>query len=64
MTVSAPPWMRVAPAHPDTVATALSGSDGLAVVATKTGPANLVAHAATNLVSHALCRDAEPCATA
>lgn len=50
-TVSALLWMQVAPAHLDTVATALAGHDELAVVAATTGP--------TNLVAHALCRDAE-----
>ncbi|MET7986923.1 MULTISPECIES: AsnC family transcriptional regulator [unclassified Streptomyces] len=51
VTVSALLWMQVAPAHLDTVATALAGHDELAVVAATTGP--------TNLVAHALCRDAE-----
>ena len=44
----------VAPAHLDTVATALAGHEELAVVAVvaaTTGP--------TNLVAQALCRDAE-----
>ncbi|MFB7241697.1 AsnC family transcriptional regulator [Streptomyces populi] len=51
VTVSALLWMQVAPARPDTVATALAGHDELAVVAATTGP--------TNLVAHAPCRDAE-----
>ncbi|MEU6271979.1 Lrp/AsnC family transcriptional regulator [Streptomyces populi] len=51
VTVSALLWMQVAPAHLDTVATALAGHDELALVAATTGP--------TNLVAHALCRDAE-----
>ncbi|MFE2530890.1 Lrp/AsnC family transcriptional regulator [Streptomyces sp. NPDC059371] len=51
VTVSALLWMQVAPAHLDTVATALAGHDELAVVAATTGP--------TNLVAQALCRDAE-----
>ncbi|MGW3666501.1 Lrp/AsnC family transcriptional regulator [Streptomyces sp. NPDC005141] len=51
VTVSALLWMQVAPAHLDTVATALAGHEELAVVAATTGP--------TNLVAHALCRDAE-----
>jgi DNA-binding Lrp family transcriptional regulator len=51
VTVSALLWMQVAPAHLDAVATALAGHDELAVVAATTGP--------TNLVAHALCRDAE-----
>jgi DNA-binding Lrp family transcriptional regulator len=51
VTVSALLWMQVAPAHLDTVATALARHDELAVVAATTGP--------TNLVAHALCRDAE-----
>ncbi|MFD8734231.1 AsnC family transcriptional regulator [Streptomyces sp. NPDC059618] len=50
VTVSALLWMQVAPAHLDTVATALAGHDELAVVAATTGP--------TNLVAHALCGDA------
>jgi hypothetical protein len=41
----------MSPAHPGTVATALAGHEELAVVAATTGP--------TNLVAHALCRDAE-----
>ncbi|MGF1240354.1 Lrp/AsnC family transcriptional regulator [Streptomyces sp. NPDC004684] len=51
ITVSALLWMQVAPAHLETVATALTGHEELALVAATTGPANLVAHA--------LCRDAE-----
>jgi DNA-binding Lrp family transcriptional regulator len=51
VTVSALLWMQVAPAHLETVATALARHDELAVVAATTGP--------TNLVAHALCRDAE-----
>ncbi|MET9970872.1 AsnC family transcriptional regulator [Streptomyces sp. NPDC006356] len=51
ITVSALLWMQVAPAHLETVATALAGHEELALVAATTGP--------TNLVSHALCRDAE-----
>ncbi|GAB7106689.1 AsnC family transcriptional regulator [Streptomyces phaeofaciens JCM 4814] len=51
VTVSALLWMQVAPAHLDAVATALAGHEELAVVAATTGP--------TNLVAHALCRDAE-----
>ncbi|MER5757451.1 AsnC family transcriptional regulator [Streptomyces sp. NPDC002088] len=51
VTVSALLWMQVAPAHLDDVATALAGHEELAVVAATTGP--------TNLVAHALCRDAE-----
>ncbi|MFE4698207.1 Lrp/AsnC family transcriptional regulator [Streptomyces sp. NPDC056738] len=51
VTASALLWMQVAPAHLDTVATALAGHDELAVVAATTGP--------TNLFAHALCRDAE-----
>ncbi|MFJ6836945.1 Lrp/AsnC family transcriptional regulator [Streptomyces sp. NPDC091209] len=51
VTVSSLLWMQVAPAHLDAVATALAGHDELAVVAATTGP--------TNLVAHALCRDAE-----
>jgi DNA-binding Lrp family transcriptional regulator len=51
ITVSALLWMQVAPAHLDTVATALAGHEELAVVAATTGP--------TNLVAQALCRDAE-----
>ncbi|KUJ69444.1 AsnC family transcriptional regulator [Streptomyces albus subsp. albus] len=51
VTVSALLWMQVAPAHLDTVATALAGHEELAVVAATTGP--------TNLVAHALCQDAE-----
>ncbi|MFI6444433.1 Lrp/AsnC family transcriptional regulator [Kitasatospora sp. NPDC050543] len=50
-TVSALLWMQVAPSHLDEVATALAAHDELAVVAATTGP--------TNLVAHALCRDAE-----
>ncbi|MFD8418005.1 Lrp/AsnC family transcriptional regulator [Streptomyces sp. NPDC059466] len=50
-TVSALLWMQVAPAHLDAVATELAGHQELAVVAATTGP--------TNLVAHALCRDAE-----
>ncbi|NUS14147.1 MAG: AsnC family transcriptional regulator [Streptomyces sp.] len=49
--VSALMWMQVAPAHLDAVATELAGHHELAVVAATTGP--------TNLVAHALCRDAE-----
>jgi hypothetical protein len=41
----------VSPAHPGTVATALAGHEELAVVAATTG--------LTNLVAHALCREAE-----
>ncbi|MFD0274115.1 Lrp/AsnC family transcriptional regulator [Kitasatospora sp. NPDC127111] len=51
ITVSALLWMQVAPAHLDTVATALAGHEELALVAATTGP--------TNLVAHALCRNAE-----
>ncbi|UNO41803.1 AsnC family transcriptional regulator [Streptomyces sp. MST-110588] len=51
VTVSALLWMQVVPAHLDAVATALAGHEELAVVAATTGP--------TNLVAHALCRDAE-----
>ncbi|WKX74091.1 Lrp/AsnC family transcriptional regulator [Streptomyces sp. XD-27] len=51
VTVSALLWMQVAPAHLDAVATELAGHEELAVVAATTGP--------TNLVAHALCRDAE-----
>ncbi|WP_392958958.1 Lrp/AsnC ligand binding domain-containing protein [Streptomyces sp. LN245] len=51
VTVSALLWTQVASAHLDTVATTLAGHDELAVVAATTGP--------TNLVAHALCRDAE-----
>ncbi len=51
VTVSALLWMQVAPAHLDEVATALATHEELAVVAATTGP--------TNLVAHALCRDAE-----
>ncbi|WP_037617242.1 Lrp/AsnC family transcriptional regulator [Streptomyces aureus] len=51
VTVSALLWMQVAPAHLDAVATELAGHDELALVAATTGP--------TNLVAHALCRDAE-----
>ncbi|MEV6531905.1 Lrp/AsnC family transcriptional regulator [Streptomyces sp. NPDC051639] len=51
VTVSALLWMQVAPAHLDAVATELAGHQELAVVAATTGP--------TNLVAHALCRDAE-----
>jgi Transcriptional regulators len=51
VTVSALLWMQVAPAHLETVATALARHDELAVVAATTGP--------TNLVAHALCRDGE-----
>jgi DNA-binding Lrp family transcriptional regulator len=51
VTVSALLWMQVAPAHLDAVATALAGHEELAVVAATTGP--------TNLLAHALCRDAE-----
>ncbi|MFH8658651.1 Lrp/AsnC family transcriptional regulator [Streptomyces afghaniensis] len=51
ITVSALLWMQVAPAHLETVATALAGHEELALVAATTGP--------TNLVAHALCRDAE-----
>ncbi|MFE5140461.1 Lrp/AsnC family transcriptional regulator [Streptomyces fagopyri] len=50
VTVSALLWMQVAPAHLDAVATELAGHQELAVVAATTGP--------TNLVAHALCRDA------
>ncbi|MFF2044999.1 Lrp/AsnC family transcriptional regulator [Kitasatospora sp. NPDC058170] len=50
-TVSALLWMQVAPSRLDEVATALAGHEELAVVAATTGP--------TNLVAHALCRDAE-----
>ncbi|MEU1532409.1 Lrp/AsnC family transcriptional regulator [Streptomyces fagopyri] len=50
VTVSALLWMQVAPAHLDAVATELAGHHELAVVAATTGP--------TNLVAHALCRDA------
>ncbi|NUU22897.1 MAG: Lrp/AsnC family transcriptional regulator [Streptomycetaceae bacterium] len=50
-TVSALLWMQVAPSRLDEVATALATHDELAVVAATTGP--------TNLVAHALCRDAE-----
>ncbi len=51
VTVSALLWMQVAPAHLDAVATALANHEELAVVAATTGP--------TNLVAHALCRNAE-----
>ncbi len=51
VTVSAFLWMQVAPSQLDTVATELAGHRELAVVAATTGP--------TNLVAHALCRDAE-----
>ncbi|WP_035844364.1 Lrp/AsnC family transcriptional regulator [Kitasatospora azatica] len=51
VTVSALLWMQVAPARLDAVATALAGHRELAVVAATTG--------STNLVAHALCRDAE-----
>ncbi|MDH6436841.1 DNA-binding Lrp family transcriptional regulator [Streptomyces sp. SAI-144] len=51
VTVSALLWMQISPAHLDTVATALAGHEELALVAATTGP--------TNLVAHALCRDAE-----
>ncbi|POX56306.1 AsnC family transcriptional regulator [Streptomyces sp. Ru71] len=51
VTVSALLWMQIAPAHLETVATALSGHEELAVVAATTGP--------TNLVAQALCQDAE-----
>lgn len=51
VTVSALLWMQVAPAHLETVATALAGHEELALVAATTGP--------TNLVAHALCPDAE-----
>ncbi|GAA1245960.1 AsnC family transcriptional regulator [Kitasatospora nipponensis] len=51
ITVSALLWMQVAPSRLDEVATALAAHDELAVVAATTGP--------TNLVAHALCRDAE-----
>ncbi|MFI9103516.1 Lrp/AsnC family transcriptional regulator [Streptomyces fildesensis] len=51
VTVSALLWMQVAPSHLDAVATELAGHHELAVVAATTGP--------TNLVAHALCRDAE-----
>ncbi|MGC0416147.1 Lrp/AsnC family transcriptional regulator [Embleya sp. AB8] len=51
ITVSALLWMQVAPAHLDTVATALATHDELALVAATTGP--------TNLVAHALCQNAE-----
>ncbi|MET7738479.1 Lrp/AsnC family transcriptional regulator [Streptomyces sp. NPDC005402] len=51
VTVSALLWMQVPPAHLDDVATALARHEELAVVAATTGP--------TNLVAHALCRDAE-----
>ncbi|MET7299982.1 Lrp/AsnC family transcriptional regulator [Embleya sp. NPDC005575] len=50
-TVSALLWMQVAPSRLDEVATVLAGHEELAVVAATTGP--------TNLVAHALCRDAE-----
>ncbi|MEW1910070.1 Lrp/AsnC family transcriptional regulator [Kitasatospora sp. NPDC085895] len=50
-TVSALLWMQVAPSRLDEVATALATHDELAVVAATTGP--------TNLVAHALCRNAE-----
>ncbi|MFI9327135.1 Lrp/AsnC family transcriptional regulator [Kitasatospora sp. NPDC052868] len=50
-TVSALLWMQVAPSRLDEVATELAGHEELAVVAATTGP--------TNLVAHALCRDAE-----
>ncbi|MFE4552359.1 Lrp/AsnC family transcriptional regulator [Streptomyces sp. NPDC056785] len=50
VTVSALLWMQVAPAHLEAVATELAGHQELAVVAATTGP--------TNLVAHALCRDA------
>ncbi|MFJ2563214.1 Lrp/AsnC family transcriptional regulator [Streptomyces sp. NPDC087568] len=50
-TVSALLWMQVAPSRLDEVATALAAHDELAVVAATTGP--------TNLIAHALCRDAE-----
>ncbi|WP_406208789.1 Lrp/AsnC family transcriptional regulator [Kitasatospora sp. NBC_01560] len=49
--VSALLWMQVAPSRLDEVATTLATHDELAVVAATTGP--------TNLVAHALCRDAE-----
>ncbi|MCM2417022.1 Lrp/AsnC family transcriptional regulator [Streptomyces sp. RKAG293] len=51
VTVSALLWMQVAPSHLDAVATELAGHHELAVVAATTGP--------TNLVAHALCRDAD-----
>ncbi|MET7683985.1 AsnC family transcriptional regulator [Streptomyces sp. NPDC005423] len=51
VTVSALLWMQVAPVHLDDVAGALAGHEELALVAATTGP--------TNLVAHALCRDAE-----
>ncbi|PJM92435.1 Lrp/AsnC family transcriptional regulator [Streptomyces sp. CB01373] len=50
-TVSALLWVQVAPSRVDEVATALAAHDELAVVAATTGP--------TNLIAHALCRDAE-----
>ncbi|MFB7617100.1 Lrp/AsnC family transcriptional regulator [Kitasatospora sp. NPDC056181] len=50
-TVSALLWMQVAPSRLDEVATTLAAHDELAVVAATTG--------STNLVAHALCRDAE-----
>ncbi|WP_282791652.1 Lrp/AsnC family transcriptional regulator [Streptomyces sp. CC224B] len=51
VTVSALLWMQVAPAHVEAVATALAQHEELALVAATTGP--------TNVVAHALCRDAE-----
>ncbi|MET9901058.1 Lrp/AsnC ligand binding domain-containing protein [Streptomyces sp. NPDC006446] len=48
---AAEPVSQVAPAHLDTVATAPAGHEELAVAAATTGP--------TNLVAHAVCRDAE-----
>lgn len=51
VTVSALLWMQVAPAHLEDVATALAEHEELALVAATTGP--------TNLVAHALCRNAE-----
>lgn len=51
ITTSAMLWMSVSPAHLDRVATELAGHPELAVVASTTGP--------TNLLAHALCPDPE-----
>jgi DNA-binding Lrp family transcriptional regulator len=51
ITTSALLWMSVAPAHLDHVATTLAGHQELAVVASTTGP--------TNLLANVLCPDPE-----
>ncbi|HKT01482.1 MAG TPA: AsnC family transcriptional regulator [Rugosimonospora sp.] len=52
VTTTALLWMSVSPAQLHQVATALAGHDDMALVATTTGPTNLVAHALCTSADH------------